>query len=101
MLRNDSIQGLNMAKKSKKSPPRKAPVKRKPKAKAVKPPKAKRAAAPARKKTVRKKARKPESAFERIENAIMVGAAQADDIAASLGLLASSSPPRRKKKSRK
>ena len=87
-----------MAKKSKKSPPRKAPVKRKTKAKAVKP--AKRAA-PARKKTVRRKAKKPESTLEKIENAFEVGVAEFDDVAASLGLIASSSPPRRKKKSRR
>ena len=96
-LRNDSIQGLDMAKKLKKSPPRKAPVKRKTKAKAVKRAKA----VPARKKTVRRKAKKPESTLEKIENAFEAGVAEFDDVAASLGLIASSSPPRRKKKSRK
>ena len=96
-LRNDSIQGLDMAKKSKKSPPRKAPVKRKTKAKAVKP--AKRAAVP-RKKTVRTKTKKSESTLEKIENAFEAGVAEFDDVAASLGLIASSSPPRRKKSRR-
>ena len=96
-LRNDSIQGLDMAKKSKKSPPRKRPVKRKTKAKAVKRAKA----VPARKKTVRRKAKKPESTLEKIENAFEAGVAEFDDVAASLGLIASSSPPRRKKKSRR
>ena len=90
-----------MAKKAKKPAPRK--TRRKPKAKAVKRPKAKRAAAP-RKKIVRRKkavARKPESTLEKIENAIMVGAAEADDIAISMGLLAESRPPpQRRKKSR-
>ena len=86
-----------MAKKSKKSPPRKRPVKRKTKAKAVKRAKA----VPARKKTVRRKAKKPESTLEKIENAFEVGVAEFDDVAASLGLIASSSPPRRKKKSRR
>ena len=90
-----------MAKKSKKSPSRRASVKRKPKA--VKRTKTKRApakrAVAARKKPVRrKKAPKPESTLERIENAFLVGAAQADDIAMSLGLIAGSSPPRKSRK---
>ncbi|MGC9954628.1 MAG: hypothetical protein ABSD21_10165 [Rhizomicrobium sp.] len=75
--------------------PRKSVAKRR----AVKPPKTKRAAAP-RKKIVRRKkaiAKKSESTLKRIENAILVGAAEADDIAISLGLLAASQPPRRKK----
>ena len=90
-----------MAKKSKKSPPRKAAAKRKPKAKAVKPAKTKRAkrAAASRKRVVRRKtAPKPESTLERIENAIGVGAAEFDDVALSLGLLAAPLAPRKGRK---
>jgi hypothetical protein len=86
-----------MAKKSRKSLPRKA----KPKAKAAKPPKTKRAAAPRKKIVRRKKAGKPESTLEKIENAIMVGVAEVDDVALSLGLLAAPlAPKKRGKKSR-
>ena len=73
-----------MPKKTKKPPPRRP----KPKAKAVKRPKAKRAAAPRKKIVRRKKAGKPESRLEKIENAIMVGVAEVDDGALSMGLLA-------------
>jgi hypothetical protein len=83
-----------MARKTKKPPPRRV----KPKAKVVKP--AKRAAAP-RKKIARKKARKPESTLEKIENAFLVGVAEVDDVALSLGLLAAPlAPQKRRKKSR-
>jgi hypothetical protein len=71
-----------MSKKAKRPTPRKAPVKRK----AAKP-------APRKKAARRKKAKKPESRLEKIENAILVGAAQADDVAISLGLIAASQPP--------
>lgn len=88
-----------MAKKTKK-PPRRAAAKRKPKAKAVKPTRTKRPVS--RKKIVRrKKAKKPESTFEKFENALMVGAAEIDDIALGMGLLAASRPPpKSRKKSR-
>ena len=82
-----------MARKTKKSPPRKA----KRKAKAAKP--IKRAM---RKKAVRrKKAKKPESSLEKFENALLVGAAEIDDIALGMGLLAASRLPRRKKRLKK
>lgn len=86
-----------MAKKTKKPLPRGA----KPKAKAVKPRRTKRAAAPQKKIVRRKKARKPESTLEKIENAIMVGVAEVDDVALSLGLLAAPlAPSKSRKKSR-
>ena len=81
-----------MPRKMKKAPPRKAPTKRK--AKAAKP-------APRKKVARRKKAKKAESRLERIENAILVGAAEADDVAISMGLLAASQPPRSKKSVKK
>ena len=84
-----------MAKKMKKPPPRRA----KPKAKAVKPPKAKRAT-PRKKIVHRKKAAKPESALEKIENAFLVGVAEADGVALSLGLLGATPPKKSRKKSR-
>ena len=85
-----------MAKKTKKSPSRRT----KPKAKAVKPPKATRAA-PRKKIVRRKKAGKPESTLEKIENALLVGVAKADDVALSLGLLtASQASPKGRKKHR-
>ena len=92
-----------MAKKSKKSPPRRAAVKRKSKAKSAKRTKtkrapAKRAAAPRKKIVRRKKVRKPESRLEKIENAIEVGVAKFDDLAMSLGLIAGSSPLRKSRK---
>ena len=87
-----------MAKKTKKPLPRKA----KPKAKAAKRPKAKRAAAPRKKIVRRKKAGKPESTLEKIENALMVRVAEVDDVALSLGLLAAPlAPAKRRKKRRK
>jgi hypothetical protein len=85
-----------MAKKTKKSPPRKA----KPKAKAVKRPKPKRVAAPRKKAVRRKKVRKPETALEKIENAFLVGVAGADGVALSLGLLGAAPPNKDRKKSR-
>jgi hypothetical protein len=86
-----------MAKKTKKPLPRRA----KPKAKAVKRPKPKRAVAP-RKMIARKKAGKPESTLEKIENALMVGVADVDDVALSLGLLAAPlALSKRRQKSRK
>ena len=86
-----------MAKKSTNPPPRKA----KPKAKAVKRHKPKRAVAP-RKKTVRRnKAGKPVSQLRRIENALLVGVAEADEVALSLGLLGASQPPRKSCKKRR
>lgn len=83
-----------MAKKSKKPLPRKS------KAKAAKPSKAKRAT-PRKKAVRRKKVRKPESTFEKIENAFLVGVAEADEVALSLGLLGATPPPKRGKKRRK
>ena len=85
-----------MAKKTKKPLPRKA----KPKAKAAKRPKPKRAAAPRKKAVRRKKARKPESTLEKIENAFLVGVAEADGMALSLGLLGATPPKKGRKKSR-
>jgi hypothetical protein len=80
-----------MAKKSKKAPPRKAVVKRKSKAKTVKPSRGKSAA---RKKIVKRRpAKKRETTIEKIENAILVGAAEIDNVAVGLGLLAASPPP--------
>ena len=87
-----------MAKKTKKSLPRKA----KPKAKAVKSRRTKRAVAPRKKIVRRKKAGKPESTLKKIENALMVGVAEVDDVALSLGLLAAPlAPPKGRKKRRK
>jgi hypothetical protein len=92
-LGNDSIQVKVMARKTKKAPPRKA----KRKAKAAKP--VKRAT---RKKVARRKtAKKPESSLEKFGNALLVGAAEMDDIALGLGLLAASRLPRRKKRLKK
>lgn len=89
-----------MAKKSKKAPPRKAVVKRKSTAKTVKPSRAKRAA-PRTKAIKRKPAKKRETTLEKIENAILVGAAELDDVAVGLGLLAASPPlPKARKKKR-
>ena len=83
-----------MARKTKKAPPRKT-AKRK--AKAAKP--VKRAT---RKKAVRrKKAKKPESNLEKFENALLVGAAEMDDLALAMGLMAASRLPRRKKRAKK
>ena len=87
-----------MAKKTKKPLPRKAVAKPKPKAKAAKRSKAKRAAAPRKK--GRKKARKPESTLEKIENAFLVGVAEADEVALSLGLLGATPPKKGRKKRR-
>ena len=95
----DSIRESVMAKKTKKPLPRKAVAK--PKAKAVKRPKAKRAAAPRKKAVRRQAARKPESRLEKIENALLVGLAEADDIAMGLGLLAASQPPAKGRKKRR
>jgi hypothetical protein len=81
-----------MPKKTKTPQPRKA----KPKAKAVKPPR--RAAAPRKKIVRRKKARKPVSTLRRIENALLVGVAEADEVALSLGLLGATQPPRKSRK---
>ena len=86
-----------MAKKAKKAPPRKAVVKRKSKAKTVKPSRAKRAA-PRKKVVKRKPARKRETTLEKIENAILVGAAELDDVAVGLGLLAASPPVSKKRR---
>ena len=86
-----------MVRKTKKSPPRRA----KPKAKAVKRPRTKRAAAPRKKAVRRKAAGKPESRLEKIENALLVGLAEADDIAMGLGLLAASQPPAKRRKKRR
>jgi hypothetical protein len=86
-----------MAKKTKKPPPRGA----KPKAKAVKPRRTKRAAAPRKRIVRRKKAGKPESTLKKIENAILVGVAEADDVALSLGLLGATPPRNGRKKRRK
>lgn len=77
-----------MARKMKKAPERKAAAKKK--ARTVK--RTKRA--PARKKIVRRK--KPESKLEKFENALMVGLAEADDIAMEMGLLTASVPKKRK-----
>lgn len=77
-----------MAKKSKKAPPRKAKrktVKRSPRKTAVR----------------RKKAKKPESSLEKFENALLVGAAELDDLALGMGLMAASRLPRRKKRAKK
>jgi hypothetical protein len=84
-----------MAKKTKK-PPRKAVAK--PKAKTVKRRRTKRAAAPRKKIVRRKKAGKPESTLEKIENALMVGVAEVDDVALSLGLLAAPLAPQKRRK---
>ena len=86
-----------MAKKTKKPLPRKA----KPKAKAAKRPKAKRVAAPRKKIVRRKKAGKPESTLEKIENALLVGVAEVDDVALSLGLLAAPLAPKKRRKKRR
>jgi len=87
-LGNDSIQVKVMARKTKKAPPRKAP------AKPVK-------RAPRKKVVRRKKAKKPESNLEKFENALVVGAAEMDDLALAMGLLAASRLPRRKKSVKK
>lgn len=87
MLRGDSAQRTEMARKTKKAPPRKAakPIKR-----------------ALRKKSVRrKKAKKPESNLEKFENALLVGAAELDDLALGMGLLAASKLPRCKKVAKK
>ncbi|HEY0282758.1 MAG TPA: hypothetical protein VGC27_09055 [Rhizomicrobium sp.] len=91
----DSIRESVMAKKM---PLPKAVTRPKPKAKAAKPPK--RAAAPRKKTVRRKKAGKPESTFKKIENAILVGVAEADEVALSLGLLGAT-PPRKSRKKRR
>ena len=90
-----------MAKKSKKPLPRKPKTKAKPKAKAVKPRRTKRPAAPRKKVARGKPAGKPESRLEKIENALLVGLAEADDIAMGLGLLAASQPPPKDRKKRR
>ena len=90
-----------MAKKTKKPLPRKRKAVAKPKAKAVKRPKVKRAAAPRKQAVRRKSAGKPESRLEKIENALLVGLAEADDIAMGLGLLAASQPPAKSRKKRR
>jgi hypothetical protein len=97
----DSIRESVMAKKTKKPLPRKRKAVAKPKAKAVKRPKVKRAAAPRKKAVRRKSAGKPESRLEKIENALLVGLAEADDIAMGLGLLAASQPPAKSRKKRR
>ena len=91
---SESIEEGDMAKKSRK------PLPRKPKAKAAKPLKAKRAAAPRKKAVSRKKATagKPVSTLRRIENALLVGVAEADEVALSLGLLGATQPPRKSRK---
>ena len=81
-----------MPKKTKKPLPRKA----KRKAKAAKPVKR----APRKKAVRRKKVRKPESALEKIETAFLVGVAEADEVALSLGLLGATPPKKGRKKSR-
>ena len=81
-----------MARKTKKAPPRKTA-----KRKAAKPVKR-----VVRKKAVhRKKAKKPESSLEKFENALMVGAAELDDLALGMGLMAASRLPRSKKRAKK
>jgi len=80
-----------MARKTKKAPPRKAkreaakPVKRVTRKKAVR----------------RKKTKKPETRLEKFENALLVGAAEMDDLALAMGLLAASRLPRGKKTAKK
>ncbi|MDE2112278.1 MAG: hypothetical protein KGJ79_14130 [Alphaproteobacteria bacterium] len=86
-----------MAKKAKKSMPRSGAAKRKSKAKVAKPPRAKRPVP--RKKTVKRQA-KHETTLEKIENAILVGAAELDNMAVGLGLLAASPPPKKRNKKR-
>lgn len=49
----------------------------------------------------RKKAKKPESNLEKFENALLVGAAEMDDLALAMGLMAASRLPRRKKRAKK
>ena len=83
-----------MARKTKKAPPRKT-AKRK--AKAATPVKR----APRKKAVRRKKAKKPESNLEKFENALLVGAAELDDLALGMGLMAASRQPRRKKRAKK
>jgi hypothetical protein len=80
-----------MPKKTKKPQPRRA----KPKANAGKPPKR---AAPRKKIVRREKAGKPVSTLRRIENALLVGVAEADEVALSLGLLGATQPPRKSRK---
>ncbi len=70
-----------MAMKTKKAPPRKA--------------------APRKKAVRRRKAKKPESTIEKIENAILAGVAEADEIALDMGLLAASPPPPKRRKKRR
>ena len=91
ILRGDSAQRTEMARKTKKAPPRKAkreaakPVKRVTRKKAVR----------------RKKTKKPETRLEKFENALLVGAAEMDDLALAMGLLAASRLPRGKKTAKK
>jgi hypothetical protein len=75
----------------------KAPVRRKAVAKAVKRKAAKAKAAkraPARKKA----ARKAESTLEKIENAMMAGVAEFDELALDMGLLGAAGPAPKKKR---
>ena len=99
MLRGDSAQRTDMARKTKKAPSRKTAKRKaaKRKTKVAKPVKR----APRKKAVRRKKVKKPETRLEKFENALLVGAAEMDDLALAMGLLAASRLPRRKKSAKK